>query len=194
MDRKLMKKIATETAKYLRHDPEGLGLVLDAKGWVTLEDLYQGFLANTSHDFELEDLLEGLEANNRNRFELTKTHIRAIQGHTTDQVRYEVAEPPESGLYVTYSRRYYESLETRGIVAIRKKYTKVFSNPLTAHQDAKKRRIKDGILVAIDTHRAYHDGTLFFKHAGDWYVSNVEASHLILTELDDDLEAEEEDS
>jgi len=184
----LEKEIARETAKALRHDPDALGLSLTEKGWVTLEDLHYGFMESTPHDFDVEFLRDALETHNRRRFQFEGDRVRALAGHTTSQVRYDLREPPEGSFYLTFSQRHHERLSSVGITQSRQKYTKVFPNPLLAYKDAKRRRIKGGILVSIDAQRAYHDGTLFYYHGGDWYVTEVDSGHLSLEEL-----TEEED-
>jgi len=179
------KAMAKLVAKHLRHDPEGLGLSLDAHGWVSLEDLHFGILESTPEDLTLEDLEEILTTQNRKRFEFEADRVRASSGHTTTQVSYDVAEPPEGFMYLTFSRSSYTTLKSQGITPARKKFTEVFTDPLSAYSDAKRRRIKGGVLVTIDSHRAYHDGTLFYVNAGSWYVTEVDASHLEVTDLEE---------
>ena len=134
----LNKEIAKEAAKALRHDPDALGLSLSAKGWVTFEELHQGFMDSTPHDFEVETLLEALETHNYHRFQFEGERVRALAGHTTAQVHYDLKEPPDGHLYLTYSQRYYNKLSRDGITSSKKKYTKVFKNPLLAFADAKR--------------------------------------------------------
>lgn len=180
----LEKQIAREAAKALRHDPDALGLSLEKKGWVTFEDLHYGFMESTAHDFDVDFLKEVLETHNHRRFQFSGDRVRALTGHTTAQVKYDLAEPPEDGFfYITYSSRYYGKLLNEGIVASKRKYLEVFENPLLAYKDAKRRRIKGGVLVCIDAQRAYHDGTLFYFHEGSWYVTEVDAGHLSFEEI-----------
>lgn len=177
------KDLAREVARVLRHAPDQLGLVLEAEGWVSLDDLYDGFMTMTSYSFEFSYLREALESNNRGRFDLEGDRVRALKGHTTSQVSYKVAEPPEGHLYRVYSARHLNYLQDLGVQRHRKKYTRLFENPFQAQSDAKKRRIKNGVMVSIDAQQAYHDGTLFYLHDGNWYVEEVEPFHITLSEL-----------
>ena len=121
--------------------------------------------------------------NNRNRFELSDEGVRAKQGHTTAQVDYQLCEPPDVPLYRTYPQRDFTHLQEDGIVRGRRRYTQLFPSALAAYQDAKKRRINQGVLVSVDAHQAYHDGTLFYLNNGQWFVVEVDACHLTLTDL-----------
>ena len=96
MDPKRLVKISKYLSKYLRHEPERLGVVLAPGGWVPVDDL---LAACADHNFPIsrEQLEEVVAKNDKQRFALdpTGTLIRANQGHSTPvDLRLEPAEPP----------------------------------------------------------------------------------------------------
>ena len=68
-------------SKYLRHEPEGLGLTLDVGGWVLVSDLLAG-AARQGFVITNEELREVVAQNDKQRFALdeTGTRIRAKSG------------------------------------------------------------------------------------------------------------------
>src|SRR5689334_6859544 len=96
MDDKALVKISKYLSKYLRHEPERLGLTLAPGGWVPVDDL---LAASASHGFPITraQLDEVVARNNKQRFSLdpTGTLIRANQGHSVDiDLQLEPTTPP----------------------------------------------------------------------------------------------------
>lgn len=81
----------------LRHEPESIGMALDAHGWVEIETL----LARAdAHGRSIPRALldEVVRTNDKRRFEIdpSATRIRASQGHSVDvDLGYDSIEPPE---------------------------------------------------------------------------------------------------
>jgi RNA:NAD 2'-phosphotransferase (TPT1/KptA family) len=173
-------EVVKEIVHCLRHDPDLLGLELTEEGEVPFEDLVRGFEETSPHDLSAEYILEAITSCNKGRLEFdpTKGVVRAVQGHTTTQVSYKVAEPPESGFYLAVPPSQLASVRLQGIRSIRRRYTEVFTDYRDAESDAKRRRIKEPFFLFINTEIAYNDGTVFFVHEGRWYVEDVEPSHL----------------
>ncbi|WP_326619623.1 RNA 2'-phosphotransferase [Streptomyces decoyicus] len=83
-------RISKNLAKHLRHEPERIGLTLDAQGWVPVEEL---MAAAARHGFrfsraELEAVVVG---NDKQRYAIEDGRIRAQQGHS---VRVDLDLPP----------------------------------------------------------------------------------------------------
>jgi len=71
-------------AHALRHAPERYGLILDEKGWVSINKLLEG-LKNHSRMFKnvsIHDLEEIIKESPKKRFEIKNGKIRAIYGHS----------------------------------------------------------------------------------------------------------------
>src|SRR5579872_3646247 len=81
----------------LRHQPELLGLELDASGYVAFQELLAA-MRNRSEwkDVTEEVILEVVSASDKQRFEVRDSLIRARYGHSVaEQITHPEAEPPE---------------------------------------------------------------------------------------------------
>ncbi len=87
-------KVSKYLSKHLRHQPERIGLELDANGWTEIDALLQ---ATARHGFPItrEELAHVVATNDKRRFAIEGTRIRASQGHTVDvDLDLPAAEPP----------------------------------------------------------------------------------------------------
>lgn len=83
-------------SRHLRHDPAGLGLTLEAGGWVTVEALLEGCRTAGAplSPADLDEIVAGCPKQ-RFAFDETRTRIRANQGHSADvDLGLEHAAPP----------------------------------------------------------------------------------------------------
>jgi putative RNA 2'-phosphotransferase len=97
MDEKSLVKISKYLSKHLRHQPERLGLRLEAGGWINVEDLLAACRRN-NFPISLEELKEVVERNDKQRFSFdeTRTKIRANQGHSIDvDLQLKPSAPPD---------------------------------------------------------------------------------------------------
>jgi len=89
MQEKDMIRLSKRLSKHLRHDPEAIGLRLDAAGWVGVDDLLAALRVTRAQ------LVEVVERNDKKRFEIDGDRIRASQGHSVAvDLDLPVAEPP----------------------------------------------------------------------------------------------------
>jgi len=90
MDERRTVKVSKYLSKHLRHQPERIGLTLDASGWVEIDDL---LAATAAHNFRItrEELDHVVASNDKKRFAIEGTRIRASQGHS---IKVDLALPP----------------------------------------------------------------------------------------------------
>ncbi|MER8094372.1 RNA 2'-phosphotransferase [Streptomyces goshikiensis] len=81
MDDRRTVKVSRYVSKHLRHQPDRIGLVLDAQGWVEIDDLLRAAAAHGFHVSRAE-LDHVVATNDKKRFAVEGTRIRASQGHT----------------------------------------------------------------------------------------------------------------
>ena len=102
----------------LRHQPEKIGLTLDANGWADIDTLIR--LANQSGKRLSRSLLERIVAeNDKKRFAINSagTHIRANQGHSVEvDLALSPQEPPEL-LYHGTATRFLDSIRKQGLMS-----------------------------------------------------------------------------
>ncbi|QNP64159.1 RNA 2'-phosphotransferase [Streptomyces genisteinicus] len=94
-DERRTVKVSKYLSKHLRHQPERIGLTLDANGWVPVEELLR---AAGAHGFPLTraELDHVVAANDKKRFAIDGERIRASQGHTVEvDLDLPAAQPPE---------------------------------------------------------------------------------------------------
>ncbi len=97
MNREQQKRISKRLSLHLRHEPEGLGLTLEAGGWVNVDDLIKGF-SKTHFKITKEELETVVQENDKQRFSFDETglKIRANQGHSTEvDLQLEPQTPPD---------------------------------------------------------------------------------------------------
>ncbi|GAA0230017.1 RNA 2'-phosphotransferase [Saccharothrix mutabilis subsp. mutabilis] len=99
MDEKDVVRLSKRMSKHLRHQPERLGLTLDAAGWVDLDEFVREL--GTTH----EDVREVVARNDKQRFTIAGGRIRANQGHTVAvDLDLPSAEPPAVLYHGTVAR------------------------------------------------------------------------------------------
>ncbi|MGD3105243.1 RNA 2'-phosphotransferase [Streptomyces sp. YGL11-2] len=97
-------RISKYLAKHLRHEPERIGIALDAQGWVPVAELLE---AAARHGFpfsraELEAVVAGSD---KQRYALEDGRIRANQGHSVPiDLGLPAAVPPDHLFHGTVAR------------------------------------------------------------------------------------------
>ncbi|WP_442922109.1 RNA 2'-phosphotransferase [Microbispora sp. ATCC PTA-5024] len=94
MDERRMVRISKYLAKHLRHQPERIGIELDAHGWVDVGVLLDA-AARDGFPFSRGELEEVVERNDKKRYVIDVGRIRASQGHSVEvDLALPAAEPP----------------------------------------------------------------------------------------------------
>ena len=101
----------------LRHEPGAIGLTLDPKGWVSVDELLQA-LAKHGKALARAELESIVTSSDKQRFALSadRSMIRANQGHS---VQVDLALPPTEPPDVLYHgtvERYLPSIRERGLL------------------------------------------------------------------------------
>lgn len=124
MDDRRLVKVSKYLSRHLRHQPDRLGLRLDAGGWVPVDQL---LAACRRHGFALtpDELREVVARNDKSRFSFDSTgsRIRANQGHSVPvDLQLPVVEPPAVLFHGTAQRSVpailSEGLQPRGRHAV----------------------------------------------------------------------------
>ncbi|MET9423168.1 MULTISPECIES: RNA 2'-phosphotransferase [unclassified Streptomyces] len=103
-DERRTVKVSKYLSKHLRHQPDRIGITLDANGWVEIDELMR---AASEHGFRFTraELEHVVAVNDKRRFTIDGTLIRANQGHTVAvDLDLPAAEPPEYLYHGTVSR------------------------------------------------------------------------------------------
>lgn len=100
----------------LRHEPEAIGLRLDAEGWADVDELIAKAAAHGKR-YDRELLHELVRDNDKQRFKLSDDgdRIRANQGHSIDIDLALVPIEPPALLYHGTATRYAAAIRTEGL-------------------------------------------------------------------------------
>ena len=162
----------------LRHDPDRFGLVLDAAGWVLIDD----FLAALRIDRTALDAV--VAGNDKQRFAVQRgpdgaERIRANQGHSVPVDLGLVPQVPPRHLYHGTSAAAIESIRATGLHRGGRHHVHLSADADTARRVGARR---GGIVVVltVDAAAMARDGHLFYCSAnGVWLSNAVPAGYLL---------------
>ena len=134
MDRNLIS-LSKFVSLVLRHEPERIGLTLDAQGWASVNELLD---AASRHGTVLtREKLERIVAENeKQRFAFSDDglRIRARQGHSLDVDLELVAKIPPDTLFHGTATRFLESIRATGLESRSRQHVHLSRDEATAVQ------------------------------------------------------------
>lgn len=184
MTEKEITNISRFMSLVLRHQPEKIGLDLDAQGWASVEELIEKMQKagkNLNHTI----LEEVVTNNNKKRFAFNedKSRIRASQGHTIEiELGYEPKEPPEI-LYHGTAFKNIASILQKGILKGDRHHIHLSKDVETAMSVGT--RHGKPILLIIKAQRMFNDGIPFFcSENGVWLTEYIHPKYFSVQEID----------
>ena len=179
VNEKHIKQASKFLSLLLRHQPELIGLELDAGGWANVQELIAK--ANEKGHSLSAGLLETVVAtNDKQRFAFNEDHsrIRASQGHSLEvELNIQAAEPPEY-LYHGTIAAFIEAIKKEGLQKMSRQHVHLSREESTA-RNVGGRRGKPVILLvkALEMQQA---GYLFYLSDNDvWLTEAVPPSFII---------------
>jgi len=178
---KQLKNISKLMSLVLRHEPEYIGLSLDAEGWTTTDDLIDKMNKKGIHvDFEM--IQKVVETNDKKRFAFNedKTKIRANQGHSIEvELNLQQMLPPEI-LYHGTAHKYLEVILKEGLKKQQRHHVHLSAEKATALSVGS--RHGKPIILEINTLEMLRDGHVFYISDNDvWLVDHVPPRYLIIS-------------
>lgn len=197
MNQKEIDKISKFLSFVLRHKPEAIGLKLDKEGWAGIDLLIK--LAATSPQglaFDRAALDVVVETNAKKRFEISEDRmkIRAVQGHSTEEVErsYEEKLPPVI-LYHGTARKTLDAILDSGLLPMTRHHVHLSDNYTTALQVGQ----RHGKAIVLKIHaRVMHRGGAKFYQAenGVWLTGPVAIEYIDVILRDPYAEQRNEDT
>ncbi len=173
-------KLSRVASHALRHVPEEYGLVLDAKGWVSINELLSALVRRSKKWSALEesDIYTMAAAGEKQRFEFSEGKIRAIYGHSFEQqVVHEPSKPPEI-LYHGTTPEAWPTIQVQGLKSMQRQYVHLSPDIETATIVAK-RRTSNPVMLQVDAKHAHFDGKLFYRGNDKvWLSEFIEIKYL----------------
>ncbi|MEM6782420.1 MAG: RNA 2'-phosphotransferase [Bacteroidota bacterium] len=177
-----MRRVAKQTSKFLslvlRHDPDRIGIALEAGGWTDTEALLD---AANRHGVALHrTLLEHVVATNaKQRFALSDggARIRANQGHSVHiDLGLTPVEPP-AVLYHGTARKNLASIRAQGLVRGKRHHVHLSADTETAVRVGQ--RHGKPVVLTVDAARMQADGFVFYcSENGVWLTDAVPPTFL----------------
>lgn len=171
------KRIGKFISLILRHDPQKIGLTLDANGWANVDELISNS-AKHKVRFTRKELEEIVVTNDKKRYSFNEdqTKIRANQGHSINiDLELEPISPPPF-LYHGTPEKFVASIKEEGLKPMNRQYVHLSADKETATKVGA-RRGKPYIFTIL-TGIMHEDGIVFYKAAnGVWLTDYVDPKY-----------------
>jgi putative RNA 2'-phosphotransferase len=171
-------RVSKRLSYVLRHRPESVGLTLDPRGWVAVDDLLAALAAHGLPVTRAE-LEHVVATNDKRRFALdpTGSFIRASQGHSVAvELGYQPVPPPAELFHGTVDR-FLDAIRREGLRPGGRHAVHLSPDRPTA--EAVGARRGRPVVLRIDAATMADDGYLFCRSAnGVWLVDAVPPRYL----------------
>ena len=167
----------------LRHQPETIGLTLDAQGWADVETLLARVRAQGGRHAQLDRAtLEAIVAtSDKKRFAFSEdgTRIRASQGHSVQVDLGLAPQAPPATLYHGTASRFAQAIGAQGLVPGARQHVHLSRDVPTALTVGA--RHGKPVVFTVDAARMHAQGHAFYVSAnGVWLCAAVPAEYLAL--------------
>ncbi|MEU8247176.1 RNA 2'-phosphotransferase [Nonomuraea sp. NPDC048916] len=180
MDERRVVRVSKYLAKHLRHQPERIGITLDAHGWVEVDVLLE---AAAAHGFPISraELERAVADNDKRRYVMEGGRIRASQGHSVRvDLDLPVTEPPPVLFHGTVARNV-DSIMAEGLRPMKRHHVHLSPDPETATRVGARRGAP--VVLVVDAAAMHASGHLFRCSAnGVWLVDHVPPAFLRVAE------------
>lgn len=181
MNEKILRQRSKFLSLVLRHQPETIGIQLDAEGWTDVSILLQQMIKHRN-PLKLQELIEVVENNDKKRFQLSNDHskIRAVQGYSTQQVQREyIAMTPPDMLYHGTATRFVDAIFEQGLIAGQRHHVHLSTDLVTATKVGQ--RHGKVVIFRVNTQQMQQDGFKFYQaENGVWLTEKVPSHYLSL--------------
>lgn len=162
----------------LRHEPQKIGIALDAEGWVLVDELLAA-AARHGRPISQAQLAEVVATNDKRRFSFSPDgrRIRANQGHSVEvELGLVPVEPPEL-LYHGTVDRFLKSIREKGLLRGNRHHVHLSADRATAARVGQRRGRP--LVLVVEAARMHRDGHRFFRSEnGVWLAETVPPQYL----------------
>jgi putative RNA 2'-phosphotransferase len=162
----------------LRHQPEKIGLTLDAQGWADVDELLAKMKQRNTPltRAQLDDIV-AQDDKQRYAFNADGTRLRANQGHSIKiDLGLEPITPPEH-LYHGTATRFAESIRQHGLLRGKRDYVHLSPDTETARKVGS--RHGEALVLVVNAGEMHAAGYIFYRSAnGVWLIDHVPSEYL----------------
>jgi putative RNA 2'-phosphotransferase len=177
------KQLNIKTSKFLslvlRHEPQRIGITLDAEGWTPVEELLTA-VARHRRPISRRELEEVVATNDKKRFAFSTDGllIRASQGHSVEvDLGLVPIEPPEL-LYHGTVERFLESIRKEGLLRGNRQHVHLSADRETAGRVGQRRGRP--VVLVVEAGQMRREGHVFYRSEnGVWLAEAVPPGYLI---------------
>ncbi len=166
MDQKRLTELSKFLSFVLRHEPEAIGVVLDANGWIEIDGLVGACRAHGK--LLSRELLETIVATSpKQRFAISEDgqRVRASQGHSIEvDLAYHPAPPPETLFHGTIFASL-PAIRTAGLKKMERHHVHLSPDAVTARIVGMRRG--KPVVLQIAAGRMHRDGHDFYLSANE---------------------------
>ncbi|MFO1001498.1 MAG: RNA 2'-phosphotransferase [Planctomycetaceae bacterium] len=173
IDEKSVRRISKFLSLVLRHQPDKIGIQLDAAGWVEVEVLLEAL--RKSGQKISRDLLEHVVGtNDKQRFTIDEAgqRIRATQGHSVEvELGYEPADPPAILIHGTPETAL-SAIRESGLQKMKRHHVHLHCDSSTASAVGARRGTP--VLLKVKAQEMANEGFVFYVTANQvWLTDHV---------------------
>lgn len=177
-----MKPDLVKTSKFLsyvlRHQPDAIGLELDAQGWANVDELIAKAAAAGTR-LHRDGIAAAVATNDKQRFALSPdgTRIRASQGHSIAVDLALTPQTPPDVLYHGTATRFVDSIRRQGLITGARQHVHLSADRDTATKVGARHGAP--VVLVVDARAMHAAGIAFLRSDnGVWLVDAVPAQYL----------------
>lgn len=173
MDSNKRTRLSKFLSLVLRHEPERIGLELDAAGWTDVETLLSRCNRH-GKTIDRATLEEIVETNEKKRFAFSDDglRIRASQGHSIEVSLGYTPQIPPALLYHGTATRFLSSIREEGLIKGHRHHVHLAAEQQTAHTVGRRHGVP--IVLPVRAGEMQAQGLAFFlSENGVWLTEHV---------------------
>jgi putative RNA 2'-phosphotransferase len=178
MDQKTLTDLSKFLSFVLRHQPGAIGVVLDANGWIEIEQLIEGCQTH-GKPITREIITTIVATSPKQRFAISEDglRIRANQGHSIEvDLAYNSSTPPRALFHGTVSASL-PAIRSAGLKKMGRHHVHLSSDAATARIVGMRRGTP--VVLEIAAGRMHRDGHVFYLSSnGVWLTEHVPPEYI----------------
>lgn len=180
MNERELNALSRILAGALRHFPEKLGLMMDGKGWVDIEDLIHSIgTSRSGFTWLKKHHVEALvDTDPRGRYQVDGGMIRATYGHTIDVDPDDLPEADLDEYFYPVTEEEIDIIIEGGLHPTDRKKVHL-SGSVEKAVEAGKVRTEEPLILKIDGKKASKDGMIIYHAGTDVYITDgIDAKYI----------------